>query len=158
MLDFVLFGFAFLVILLVILALSGNPKKAAPKKHDAVLTIAGENLANFKTSAGTYDYRYDDLKTLAGKRPDDAVFFGPELTHVLTSAGLMSYASLLFFSAGSKKVQKLLSKDDVGGWIVAIEKREKPLSWDNDGPYLLYKKSEKDRSKYVPRLLRIEAK
>jgi hypothetical protein len=158
MLDFVLFGFVFLVLFMVVLSSGGPSKNSASDKHDAVLTVVGDNLASFKSSAGTYEYRYDDLKGLARKRPKDAEYFGPTLREVLTSAGLGTYSGVLLYSAGSKKVQKLLSKDDVSGWIVAIEKREKPLSWKDDGPYLLYKESEKDKTKYVPRLLRIEAK
>jgi hypothetical protein len=158
MLDFVLFGFGFLVFFIAVLSLGGLSKKSDPGKHDAVLTVVGDNLAAFKMSASTYEYRYDDLKGLAGKRPKDADYFGPPLKELLTSAGLVTYSGLLLYSAGSKKVQKLLAKDDVSGWIVAIEKREKPLSWKDDGPYLLYKETEKDKTKYVPRLLRIEAK
>jgi hypothetical protein len=103
MLDFVLFGFGFLVFSIAVLSLGGLSKKSDPDKHDAVLTVAGDNLASFKMSAGTYEYRYDDLKGLAGKRPKDADYFGPPLKELLTSAGL----SHLF---GTASLQRRLQK------------------------------------------------
>jgi len=154
MLDFVLIGFG--VLFFIVLILASNPSKPSSTKSDAVLTVTGESQAAFKTSSGTYEYRYDDLKNLAVQpRPKDAEYYGPRLDQLLQG---ITYSSLLFYSSGSKKVQKLMTPKDIGGWIIAIEKREKPLSWAEDGPYLLYKKGEKDKSKFVPRLLRIEAK
>jgi hypothetical protein len=158
MLDFVFFGFLALVVIVLIWAMGGKSKKSGGEKSDAVLTVSGETKSSNKTSSGTYEYTYDDLKALAvlnGRSPEGADYFGPTLEVLFTKHDI-SYSSALFYSAGSKKVQRLLQRGEIKDWLVAIEKDKKPLSWKSDGPFLLL--NEKDTTKRVPHLLRIEAK
>jgi hypothetical protein len=158
MLDFVFFGFLGLVAIVFIRSMGGKSKKSGGEKSDAVLTVSGETKSSNKTSSGTYEYTYDDLKALAvlnGKTCEGAEYFGPTLEQLFAQL-VFSYSSVLFYSAGSKKVQRLLQKGEIKDWIIAVERDEKPLSWKSDGPFLLLNK--KDNTKRVPRLLRIEAK
>jgi hypothetical protein len=158
MLDFVFFCFFFLVVVVAIWAFGDQSPSSSSKKHDAVLIVAGDNYTGNKVTSTIYEYKYQKLKELAGGNAKDSGYYGPQVRQVLTDAGMSSASSVLFYTAGSKKVQKMVAGKDLDGWIIAIDRGDKPLSWDGRyGPYLLYKKTA-DRSKYVPRLLRIEAK
>ncbi len=154
MLDFVLIGFLMLTTI-VLLSSTEKKKKKDGEKPDSVLTISGETKSANKTSSGTYEFTYDELKNLVEGGKEDAEYFGPPLERLFNELKL-SYSTVLFYSAGSKKVQRLLQRKEIKDWIVAVEKKKKPLSWENDGPFLLL--NEKDDTKRVPRLLRIEAK
>jgi hypothetical protein len=158
-LEFLIYGFPALAgaFVAVLFWKSKKNTKAEPKKHDAVLTITGETISSNKVSGGTYEFRYERLKELAGPRLEEDEHHGPSLKVLLDELKL-DCSSLLFYSAGSKRVQKLLPKGDAASWIVAVDKGDAALTWENDGPYLLYKKGEEDTSKFVPRLIKIEAK
>lgn len=152
MLEFVAFGFVILSVWVLFWAISGSPFTL---RSDAVLIIIGETKSAHKATPGIFEFTWEDLRKLAVN--SGAEYNGPSVTSLLLSAGI-SYSSLIFYSAGSKKAQKLLQSWEVQcePWIIAIERRRVPLSWANGGPFLLLNRGQ--QSKRVPRLVRIEAK
>ena len=153
MLDFVAYGFVILSLWVLYWAIAGSPFTL---RSDAVLIIVGETKNAHKATAGIFEFTWEDLKKLS-VNSSGIDYNGPSVTSLLLSAGI-TYSSLIFYSAGSKKAQKLLQRCNVHEepWIIAIERGRAPLSWGNGGPFLLLNRSQ--QSKRTPRLVRIEAK
>ena len=158
MLEFVLIGFLVLVIFVVILAVTAEKKgKVDSSAKDAVLSVTGENRSDAKISSGSFEYDRDALKKLAGTIDPAMQYVGPRV-HTIMADAKIDYRTLLFYTAGSKKVQKMLQKDEAGkdAWIVAIASKDKDLTWSDGGPFMLVNRT--DATQNVARLLKIEAK
>jgi hypothetical protein len=155
MLDLVIFGFALLATFIIAAAINTTKHTAAKPSADTVLTIIGETKAGTKVNSGIFEYDRAVLKGLVKPPEPSQDYVGPDIQDVMSKEGI-DYRTLLFYSAGSKKVQKMLQKDELGPWIVAISKKDKELTWANDGPFMLF--NQKDEKEKVARLIRIEAK
>jgi hypothetical protein len=155
MLDVVTLGFVLLATFIIALALDTPKHSAAKPSADTVLTVVGETKAGTKVNAGVFEFDRALLKLLAKSAEPSQDYIGPDVQSVLSRESI-DYRTLLFYSAGSKKVQKMLQKDELGPWIVAISKKDKELTWANDGPFMLF--NQKDDTQKVARLIRIEAK
>jgi hypothetical protein len=119
--------------------------------------IIGETKSAHKATPGVFEFTWEDLKKLTAASTSPSDYNGPSVTSLLLSASI-SYSSLIFYSAGSKKARKLLQRWQLHEqpWIIAIERGGKPLNWNNGGPFILMNRRQK--AQQVPRLIRIEAK
>jgi hypothetical protein len=155
MLELVIFGFLLLATFIIATALNTAKYTAAKPTADTILTVLGETKAKTKVNTGVFEYDRATLEKFPKAAHQAEDYSGPGIGTVMDYESI-DFRTLLFYSAGSKKVQKMLQRDEIGPWIVALSKNDKQLTWANDGPLMLI--NQMDDKQKVARLIRIEAK